>query len=231
MRYEPASHLTPDDFDAWAEGRLSPEAAAHLVGCDDCLAMLQAEQEVVDELARLPLLSPRAGFADRVVTAMRTEQQLDALLANLPLFSPSPGFAERVIARVVEPQPTWVERVRALPARIFASPRRIAAAATGALALVGSLAWSVLWSLSNRGWMLAWAGSLAERLEAWYWLALGAVTAALAEQPWYAAARDLLATPGRAAAVGLLGLGLYVAGLLALRRLIVAPGPRATHAI
>src|SRR3982751_4030763 len=69
MTERSAYHLTPDDLDAWLEGRLSPGRTSHLETCSECLENARSEREIVDQLTSLPRLSPAPDFADRVVAA------------------------------------------------------------------------------------------------------------------------------------------------------------------
>ncbi len=230
MTYEHFGHLTLEDYDAWTAGKLSPSAEAHLVGCPECSAMLQAEQEMLAEVAALQLHTPGPGFADRVVTRMRAEQQIDALLGALPLFDPTPGFEDRVIAAVVPARPSWHRALRTLPVRIFATPRSIAAAAMVALTLAGSLTWSVLWSLAHQDAMAALGTSLLADAQTLLWVAVRSTASTLIQQPWYEDARVLLGTPTRFVSALVLVSALYAGGVLAFRRLLTAPNPNVTHA-
>jgi hypothetical protein len=67
MIEHPAYHLTPDDLDAWLEGRLSAGRTSHLETCSECLELARSEREIVDQLKSLPHLSPALHFADRVI--------------------------------------------------------------------------------------------------------------------------------------------------------------------
>lgn len=63
----PGPHLTPDELDAWLAGMLPAPAQEHLSQCPACRERAELEREVVGLLQAVPLLSPRPGFADRVM--------------------------------------------------------------------------------------------------------------------------------------------------------------------
>ena len=139
MTQAPGPHLSPDDVELWLSGTLDGERMRHLDLCPDCFDRAQAEREIVEQLAALPLMSPSADFADRV-------------MARVTIADP---FA-----------------LRSLRQRIFATRRSLAVAASLALAVVGSMAASVAWTLANQD-VLASVGNwvLAQGTQAG-WLAL-----------------------------------------------------------
>jgi hypothetical protein len=106
----------------------------------------------------------------------------------------------------------------------------MAIAASLALALVGSMAASVAWSLANQdvlasagNWMLAQGSHVG-------WLALRGLASNFIEQPWYESARAFADHPGRlATALGALALA-YLSGMFALRRLLALPSQQVAHA-
>ena len=63
----PGPHLSPDDVELWLSGTLDGERMRHLDLCPDCFDRAQAEREIVEQLAALPLMGPSADFADRVM--------------------------------------------------------------------------------------------------------------------------------------------------------------------
>jgi anti-sigma factor RsiW len=67
----PTSHLPPWTLDALAEGELSYSerslAQAHLDGCHQCTAELEAMRSVTAALDALPHYEPSAGFAEAVM--------------------------------------------------------------------------------------------------------------------------------------------------------------------
>jgi len=120
--------------------------------------------------------------------------------------------------------------LRSLRQRIFASRRSMAIAASLALALVGSMAASVAWSLANQEILIS-AGNwvLAQGSQAG-WFALRGLASNFIEQPWYESARAFADHPGRLAAA-LVALTLtYLSGMFALRRLLALPSQQVAHA-
>ena len=103
-------------------------------------------------------------------------------------------------------------------------------AASLALALVGSMAASVAWSLANQEILIS-AGNwvLAQGSQAG-WFALRGLASNFIEQPWYESARAFADHPGRlAAALSALTLT-YLSGMIALRRLLALPSQQVAHA-
>jgi hypothetical protein len=193
-------HLSPDDIDAWLAGTLAPDAQAHLDHCPECLEVLRAEREVVD------------------------------LLAALPYPSPAPHFADRVMARVMVADPFALRSLRTARRRLLATRKSLAVAAALTVALVGSVAASVAWTLTHQqmltalgGWLLSEAGQLA-------WIALRGAASNLIEQPWYAALKTFLGSPVRLALASALASLTYLGGIFALRRLLALPAPQVAHA-
>jgi hypothetical protein len=157
----------------------------------------------------------------------QAEREIVEQLAALASLAPSAGFEDRVMARVTVADPF---ALRSLRRRIFATRRSLAIAASLALALVGSMAASVAWSLANQDLLLA-AGNwmLAQGSQAG-WLALQGVASNFIEQPWYQSARAFADHPARvAAALGALSLA-YLSGVFALRRLLALPSQQVAHA-
>ena len=197
MTPAPGPHLSPDDVENWLSGTLDAERTRHLDLCPECFDRAQAEREIVEQLAALPLMSPSAGFSDRVMASVRIADP----------------FA-----------------LRSLRHRIFATRRSLAIAASLALAMVGSMAASVAWSLANQD-LLVSAGNwvLAQGTQAG-WLALRALASNFIEQPWYESVRAFVGHPGRLAAVlGVVSLA-YLSGMFALRRLLALPSQQVAHA-
>jgi hypothetical protein len=67
MTPPPGFHLSPDDVELWLDGTLDAERTRHLDLCPACFDRAQAQREIVEQLAALPLVVPSAGFADRVM--------------------------------------------------------------------------------------------------------------------------------------------------------------------
>jgi hypothetical protein len=74
MTAVPGAHLTPEDLDAWLAGALAPAAQDHLARCPACQERAETEREVVALVGALPLMSPAAGFADRVMARVALAQ-------------------------------------------------------------------------------------------------------------------------------------------------------------
>ena len=197
MTPAPGPHLTPDDVELWLTGTLDIERTRHLEWCPECFDRAQAEREIVEQLAALPLMAPSAGFADRV-------------MAQVTVADP---FA-----------------LRSLRQRIFATRRSMAIAAGLALAVVGSMAASVAWSLANQEVLVAAGNWLLAQGTQTGWLALRGLASNFIEQPWYESARAFADHPGRlGAALGALALA-YLSGMFALRRLLALPSQQVAHA-
>lgn len=161
---------------------------------------------------------------DRLVVE---ERAVVRAIAALPLHVPSAGFEDRVMARVNVMLPASV--LGTLRRRAFASRRNMAIAATLLVALVGSLAGSIAWSLGNMHVLSSLgSGVLGSIANAGLSIAQ-ALTSNLIEQPWYASARSALDSPTRLAfaAGGLVAI--WAAGLLLLRRLLALPAQRVAH--
>ena len=193
-------HLTPDQFEAWLDGDLAPELQRHLEECQACLEQARADREIADQIALLPLLSPGAEFADRVMAA------------------------------VAVPDPFAIRSLQATRRRLFASPKSLAFAASLALLLLGSMAGSIGWTLTHQEtmasigtWLLAEGGQAA-------WLGLRGVASNFIEQPWYDSIRSLLETPARLALISALASLAYLGGVFALRRLLAVPTQQVAHA-
>jgi hypothetical protein len=193
-------HLTPEDIDAWLAGALAPAPLEHLAGCPTCRERAETERDVVSLIAALPLMSPTAGFADRVM------------------------------ARVAAAQPHTVRTLDVIRHRVFASRRSLAFAASLLVLVAGSMAGSIIWTLGHQetlaalgAWFTAQAGQVA-------WLGVRGIASNFIEQPWFAGLRALAASPGRLWLATALALVAYLSGVLALRRLLALPTPRVAHA-
>ena len=193
-------HLSPDEIDAWLAGNLPQEWQQHLDHCQECLERARVEREIVDQIMGLPLMSPTAGFADRVMAA------------------------------VAVPDPFAIRSLQATRRRLFATRKSLAAAASLALLLLGSMAGSIAWTLANQdtmanlgNWLITNAGQAA-------WLSFRGVASTVIEQPWYHALRSLAENPSRLALISALASFAYLGGVLALRRLLAAPTQQVAHA-
>ncbi len=195
----PGNHLTPDEIDSWLAGNLAPEWQVHLDECQACLERARAEREIVDQIATLQLMSPAAGFADRVM------------------------------ASVAVPDPFSIRSLQATQRRLFATRKSLAVAASLTLPLLGSMGGSIAWSLAHQdtlasigNWLLAAGGEVA-------WLSVRGVASNLIEQPWYTGVRSLLDNPLRLALGSGAATAVYLTGVLALRRLLALPTQQVAH--
>jgi hypothetical protein len=200
MSRPPDSHLSPDEIDAWLAGALSPVMQRHVDQCQLCLEQLRIEREIADQIATLPLLSPL------------------------------PGFSDRVMASVIVPDPFAIRSLQATRRRLFATPRSLALAASLTLLLIGSMAGSIMWSLSHQqtlasfgSWLMAQGGQAA-------WFGVRGLASNFIEQPWYSSVRALVENPGRLALYSAMASLAYLGGVVALRRLLALPTQRVAHA-
>jgi hypothetical protein len=199
MTQAPGPHLSPDDVENWLSGILDAERTRHLDLCPECFDRAQVEREIVEQISALPPMGPSTGFADRVM------------------------------ASVTVSDPFALRSLQTLRQRIFATRKSIVIAASLALALLGSMAASIAWTMANQD-VLASAGGwvLAQGTQAG-WIALRGLASNFIEQPWYEGARALAAHPGRlAAAIGAATLA-YLSGVFALRRLLALPAQQVAH--
>ena len=194
------AHLSPDEIDSWLAGTLALEWQQHLDSCQACLERAEAEREIVEQIGMLPLMSP------------------------------APDFAERVMASVVVPDPFAIRSIQATQRRLFATRKSVAVAASLALLLLGSMAGSIVWSLTHQetmasigSWILAQGGQVA-------WLGLRGLASNLIEQPWYSGIRSVIDNPVRLALGSALASLAYLVGVFALRRLLALPTQQVAHA-
>lgn len=196
----PGPHLTPDDLDAWLTGALASAAQDHLTQCPACRDRAETEREIV------------------------------ALLGALPLMSPTAGFADRVMARVTVPQPFAVRSLRSVGARVFATRRTTALAAGLLVLVVGSMAGSIVWTLGHRETLAAFGGWLVTQAGQAAWLGIRGVASNFIEQPWFAGLKSLAASPSRLGLASALAMVAYLGGVLAFRRLLALPTQQVAHA-
>jgi len=194
------AHLSPDEIESWLAGTLAQDWQQHLDQCQACLERARAEREIVEQIAALPLMSPTA------------------------------DFAERVMASVAVPDPFAIRSLQATQRRLFATRKSVAVAASLALLLLGSMAGSIAWSLTHQEtlasmgtWLLAQGGQFA-------WLSLRGLASNLIEQPWYNGIRSLVDNPVRLALGSALASLAYLGGVFALRRLLALPTQQVAHA-
>lgn len=194
------SHLTADEIDACLSGAVAPEVQDHLDQCQACLEQLRADREIAE------------------------------LIAGLPLVSPSAGFADRVMAQVSIPDPFAIRSLQATRRRLFATPKSLAVAAGLALLLLSSMAASVIWSMAHQETLVAFGSWLfAQGVQA-LWLGVQGFASNLIEQPWYAGVKTWTENPARIAVISAAASFAYLGGLIALRRLLAVPTQRVAHA-
>lgn len=196
----PRQHLTPDEIDSLLTGKPNPSELEHLNDCAECALLLGQHRAVV------------------------------ASLEALPQFSPGDEFADQVMFQVAVPDPFAMRSMATARRRVLETGRGRAWAASVAVALVGMMAASIIWTSLNRE-ALASAGSwLGGEATQWFWVALRGAFANVTEQPWFDSARNIIGGPARLAAVSACVMLLYVIGLMALRRLMALPTNGAAHA-
>jgi hypothetical protein len=159
--------------------------------------------------------------------AARAEREIADQLVSLPLLSPAPGFADRVMASVTVADPF---SLRSLRRRVFATRKSLAIAAALVVAVLGSMAGSIVWSLGHQqslaaigSWVMAQGSQVA-------WLGVRGIASNFMEQPWYEELKLLLGHPGRLALTSVLAFLTYAGGVLALRRLLALPTQQVAHA-
>jgi hypothetical protein len=193
------THLSPDEIDAWLAGTLAQEWQLHLDQCQACLERVRTEREVVEQIAALPLMTPEAGFADRVMAA------------------------------VAIPDPFAIRSLQATQHRLFATRKSLAVAASLSLLVLGSMAVSIAWSLTHQETLASIGGWLVSQSSQIAWLSVRGLASNLIEQPWYTGIRSLLENPGRLALGSALVSAVYLGGLFALRRLLALPTQQVAH--
>lgn len=200
MTHGAGPHLSTDELQIWLDGELPPDLVAHLTRCPECQERALAEQEIVEQVTALPLMSP------------------------------APGFADRVMRSVVMPDPFAIRSLQTARRRLFASRKSLAVAASLVILLVGSMAGSIAWSLAHQETLAAWGTWLASQAGQTAWLAIRGVASNFIEQPWYQGARALADNPVRLAVASGLATLVYLIGVLALRRLLALPTQQVAHA-
>jgi anti-sigma factor RsiW len=194
------AHLSPDEIETCVSGAVSPALQQHLEECPACMEQVRVDREIAQ------------------------------LIGALPLMSPAEDFADRVMARVAIPDPFALRSWQTTRRRLFATQKSLAVAATLVLALLGSMAGSIAWSLAHQdtlaslgAWLFAQGGQA-------LWLGVQGLATNVIEQPWYTGFRSLVENPGRLAALSAVGSFLYLGCLLALRRLLAVPTQQVAHA-
>ena len=200
MSRSPDAHLSLDEIDSCLTGFIAVDLQRHLDKCPSCTEQLRSEREIVEQIATLPLIGPREGFADRVMASVHVSD------------------------------PFAIRSLQATRRRWFATPTALAHAAGILLVLAASMAGSVVWSLTHQqtlasigSWFLAQGGQA-------LWLSVQGVASMIIEQPWYGALRQLVTDPGRLALYSGLMSCAYLGGVLPLRRLLTVPAQQVAHA-
>jgi hypothetical protein len=172
--------------------------------------------------AASPAAIEHVAFCDVCRSVMQTDKVLVAALHGLPALAPSGLFADRVMARVQLAVPAPVVAPLPWPRRLVAD-RRLRAAAVVTLTAMGA---SAAWTAGNRELFDSWTQQVWQDGGQWVVGSLEALAAAVARQPWYAAASEVFASPVRAGGVIAALVGVWAGGVLALRRLVMIPaGP------
>jgi hypothetical protein len=200
MSPAPEIHLSAEQIDAWLAGSPDNATQDHLHHCASCLEQLRVEKEIADQIAALPLLSPSADFADRVMASVRVRD------------------------------PFAIRSLQETRHRVLASRRSRAMAASLALLILGSMVGSVAWSLGHQATLTALGSWILSQGGQALWLGVRGLASNIIEQPWYAWVRAALGTPGRLALISALVSLAYLGGLLTLRRLLALPTQRVAHA-
>jgi len=156
-----------------------------------------------------------------------TDDELDRALASLPYRSPGPGFADRVMARVAVP--AAIETRRPVAPRPVTRPS-LAVAASLAVAVIGSLAASVVWSLGHQALLASLGEWLGGQAKAWAWVGVRAFAEAATALPKVPLLRGSAVSLSTLAAASTFGSLVYLSGLLTLRRLLIVPTRQVMHA-
>jgi hypothetical protein len=200
MTRPPGTHLSADEIDSSLSGTLSQDSQQHLDHCQSCLERVRVEREIVEQIAALPLLSPRA------------------------------DFAEQVMASVAVPDPFAIRSLQATRRRVFATRKSLALAASLIILLLGSMGGSIAWTLSHQDTLASWGNWLLAEGGQMAWLSLRGVASNLIEQPWYSGVRSLVGNPVYLALGSAIATTVYLGGLIALRRLLSLPNQQVAHA-
>ncbi len=196
----PRQHLTPDEIDSLLAGEPTPSQLEHLSDCAECALLLGQHRAVV------------------------------ASLEALPHFEPGDEFADQVMFQVAVPDPFAMRSMATARRRMLETGRSRALVASVAVALVGMMAASIIWTALNREVLTSTGSWLGSEATQWFWVAVRGAFANVTEQPWFDTARRAFGAPARLAAVSACIMFLYVVGLMALRRLMAIPSEGAAHA-
>lgn len=175
-----------------------------------------------------PELQRHLDQCETCMEQLRADREIAEQIAGLPLMGPGEGFSERVMAAVSIPDPFAIRSMQATRRRLLATPKSLAAGLL--LFLIGSMAGSVIWSLTHQAtlasigsWFISQGGQA-------IWLSVQGLASNFIEQPWYSGIRALIENPGRLALYSGLASLAYLGGLVALRRLLTVPTQQVAHA-
>lgn len=172
--------------------------------------------------AASPAAQEHVAFCDVCRSVVQADRILVAALHGLPALAPSGVFADRVMAQVRIADPAPIVAPLPWPRRLVADRRLRAAAAVTLTAMAASVAWTA----GNRELFDTWTQQLWQDGGRWVLGTLQTMASAVAQQPWYAAVSEFLASPIRAGGVIAGVLGIWAGGVMALRRLVMIPaGP------
>src|SRR5574338_575889 len=117
--------------------------------------------------------------------------------------------------RVNIPVTSFASAWRFWRTRVFANPVSVAAAASAAVVLGGSLAASAAWAAAHQDQISGVVPWVLNQGQQFLTQSLTVASATLEQQSWYAPLKAAL-TPGRLAAVGTTAMPLYGAGVVAM---------------
>lgn len=194
------THLNMDDLDGLLDASARETVQAHLDVCPRCREVAQ------------------------------TDRALVRALEALPQFAPSADFADRVMSRVAVPQAAAARSSTKLRVRFAGNRRAVLRVASATAILLVAMSASAWWTLANGDLLSSWGSQMLTAIDGWLWLGLRTMAANVAAQPWYGSVRDLLGSPGRLGLTLALLTVTYVAGVIALRRLVALPSRPMPHA-
>ena len=157
-----APHLTAEDLEQWADGRLPAPREAHLRDCPECQVLADQERALVHRLQALPL------------------------------FNPSPGFSERVMSRIHIPVTSLAGAWRYWRTWVSVNPIGVGAAAGAAVLMGGSLAASAAWAAAHQDTITGVGPWLMSQGQQAFAQSMSMVSGLLQHQSWYAQLRGAL---------------------------------------
>ncbi len=148
------------------------------------------------------------------------DSRLIASLVALPTWEPSVNFAERVMSQTAPRVSAAAPVVSGPTSRERSARRRVL---IGGTAVAAVIAFAFGWAVMNPGPALGLVEPAWRDLTASLWVAVQALAANAAEQPWFQSVRDALATPARALPLLAAAAALYTVALFGMRRLLTRP--------